>query len=151
MYRGETHMMFTKVRDVKSPARGTEQSAGLDFFIPNDTAEFTLLPGGSVNIPSGIKVMIPYAFAGIFFNKSGVGSKGVIVGACVVDSDYRGEVHLNVHNVSTKEVTFKPGQKLVQMLLMPVSMVAPLEIDNLNYDSFAPTQRGEGGFGSTGA
>ena len=144
-------MMFTKVRDVKSPSRGTDQSAGLDFFVPNDVEEFTILPGCSVNIPSGIKVMFPYGHAGIYFNKSGVGSKGLLVGACVVDSDYRGEVHLNIHNVSTKEVSFKPGQKLVQMLVMPISMVAPLEIDNSNYDSYAPTERGEGGFGSTGA
>lgn len=145
-------MLFTKTRDVKSPARGTDQSAGLDFFIPNDIEEDVVIkPGESVNIPSGIKMMIPYGMAGIFFNKSGVGAKGVLVGACVVDSDYRGEVHLNVHNVSSKEVTFKAGQKLVQMLIMPINMNSPVEIDGAQYDSYGPTQRGTGGFGSTGA
>ena len=145
-------MLFTKTRDVKSPARGTDQSAGLDFFIPNDIEEdIVIQPGESVNIPSGIKLMIPYGMAGIFFNKSGVGVKGVLVGACVVDSDYRGEVHLNVHNVSKKEVTFKAGQKLVQMLIMPINMNSPMEIDGAQYDSYGLTQRGSGGFGSTGA
>lgn len=144
-------LTFTKTRDVKSPQRGTEGSAGLDFFIPNDVEEFTLDPNTSVNIPSGIKVMVMYGYAAIFFNKSGVGSKGVIVGACVVDSDYRGEVHLNVHNVSENVVTFKPGQKLVQMLIMPVDMGQPNECPTDLFDElYNNTKRGSGGFGSTG-
>lgn len=143
--------MFTKTRDVKTPTRGTEESAGLDFYIPNDYEQFVLKPGDSVNIPSGIKMIIPRGMAGIFFNKSGVGVKGVIVGACVVDSDYRGEVHLNVHNVSKdKCVRFAPGQKLVQMLVMPIELVTLGEVSEEAYQSFGTTARGTGGFGSTG-
>lgn len=144
-------MIYTKIRDVKDPARGTPDSAGLDFFIPNDVSEITIPAGCSINIPSGIKMIVPSGFAGIFFNKSGVGVKGVLVGAQVIDSDYRGEVHLNVHNVSANPVVFKPGQKLVQLLIMPVVIQSPTEIDNETFDSKAPTQRGTGGFGSTGA
>lgn len=144
-------MQFIKTRDVKSPQRGTEQSAGLDFFIPNDHPGFTLKPGQSINIPSGIKMILSPGTAGIFFNKSGVGVKGVIVGACVVDSDYRGEVHLNVHNVSDKEVTYLSGQKLVQMLIMNLNLSSPVEILQEQFDAQSSTQRGEGGFGSTGA
>lgn len=144
-------MIYTKIRDVKDPSRGTEQSAGLDFFIPNDLEEITIPAGCSINIPSGIKLMIPPNFVGIFFNKSGVGVKGVLVGAQVVDADYRGEVHLNVHNISANPVVFKPGQKLVQMLIMPVSMCSLREVENEAYVALDPTKRGSGGFGSTGA
>ena len=143
---------FTKTRDVKSPQRGTDGSAGLDFFIPNDSETIHLYPGESAKIPSGIKVMIPYGYAGIFFNKSGIGSKGVTVGACVVDSDYRGEVHLDVHNVTKDKIyAFKPGEKLVQMLIMPVDMGQPTECPTDLFDElYNNTKRGSGGFGSTG-
>lgn len=143
-------MLITKIRDVKLPNRGTPGSAGLDFFIPNDYPEFTLGSGCSVNIPSGIKMVVPHGQAGIFFNKSGVAVKGIFVGACVVDSDYRGEVHLNLHNVSPNPIVFKPGQKVTQMLLIPVSMVNVVEISNDEYKKQEDTQRGSGGFGSTG-
>lgn len=144
-------MYFTKTREVKSPSRGTQDSAGFDFFIPNDHPSIIINPGQSVNIPSGIKVIVPRGYAGIFFNKSSVGSKGVIVGACVVDSDYRGEVHLNVHNVSERSIRFDAGQKLVQMILMPIQAVDATLISEEAYQSHGPTQRGSGGFGSTGA
>ncbi len=146
-------MKFIKTKLVKSPSRGTPESAGLDFYIPEgENGESIIIqPGQSVNIPSGIKMIIPKGKAGIFFNKSGVGVKGVIVGACVVDSDYRGEVHLNVHNVSNKEVEFRSGQKLVQMLIIDVDLVSAEEITDDEFDSQSNTIRGSGGFGSTGA
>lgn len=144
-------MKFTKIRDVKSPARGTEQSAGLDFFIPNDWGNIVLLPGESTNIPSGIKLILDPGYTGLFLNKSGVGVKGVLVGAQVVDSDYRGELHLNVHNTSNKEVTFKGGQKLMQLLIFPVLLATPMEINDSDYAKESNTERGEGGYGSTGA
>lgn len=146
-------MIFTKVRDVKSPTRGTDESAGLDFYVPNDVeGTIFIYPGESVNIPSGIKLKIEIGKAGIFFNKSGVGVKGLLVGACVVDSDYRGEVHLNIHNTTKDKIyQFEAGQKLVQMLIMQVDLRDPREISNADYESFAKTQRGTGGFGSTGA
>lgn len=146
-------MKFIKTKLVKSPSRGTPESAGLDFYVPEGEHGESIIiqPGESVNIPSGIKMILPRGKAGIFFNKSGVGVKGVIVGACVVDSDYRGEVHLNVHNVSNKEVEFRPGQKLVQMLILDVNLVDVEEITDDEFASHSNTIRGSGGFGSTGA
>lgn len=144
-------MLFTKTRDVKSPNRGTPDSAGIDFFIPNDYPETTVQPGSSVNIPSGIKVILGSGTAGIFFNKSGVAVKGLMVGACVVDSDYRGEVHLNIHNVSKDPQIIKPGQKITQMLIINVELNNITEIDNNSYNLSSDTQRGSGGFGSTGS
>lgn len=144
-------MLFTKTRNVKSPTRGTSESAGIDFFIPNDFPETIIYPGGSVNIPSGIKVILEHGTAGIFFNKSGVAVKGLMVGACVVDSDYRGEVHLNIHNVSKDPQTIKPGQKITQMLIMNVGLDETTEIHPDDYNDFGTTERGTGGFGSTGS
>lgn len=145
-------MQFCKIRDVKSPTRGTSEAAGLDFYVPNDMEGFSLASGQSINIPSGIKMMIPKGYVGIILNKSGVGIKGVLVGAQVIDSDYRGEVHLNVHNVGCNPtMRFEPGQKLVQMLIMPICLDLPMELSELSYINSAPeSQRGEGAFGSTG-
>lgn len=144
-------MKISKIRDVKTPVRGTPFSAGLDFFVPNDfPGEHFLIPGDAVNIPSGIKVKVPHGFALVFMNKSGVAvKKGLQVGACVVDEDYQGEVHLHVRNNSTEVQSIKPNEKLVQALLIPVDYcdVEVVDIDDLYEEE---TERGEGGFGSTG-
>ena len=144
-------MKISKLRNVKTPERGTPLSAGLDFFVPNDfPGEHFLLPGDAINIPSGIKVKVPHGFALVFMNKSGVAvKKGLQVGACVVDEDYQGEVHLHVRNTSTDVQSIKPGEKLVQALLIPVDY-CDVEVVNADELYEEGTQRGEGGFGSTG-
>lgn len=144
-------MKISKIRDVKTPVRGTPLSAMLDFFVPNDFPGIHyLLPGDSVNIPSGIKVKVPHGFALIFKNKSGVAlKKGLQVGACVVDEDYQGEVHLHVRNISSDVQSISPGEKLVQALLVPVEYCEVEVVDEEKlYEE--KTERGEGGFGSTG-
>lgn len=141
---------FIKVRDVKSPNRGTPESAGIDFFVPEEFDKFKLMPGESVMVPSGIKMIIPTGYSGNFYNKSGIGKRGLLVGAQVVDSDYRGEIHLNVHNVSNEEQEILPGQKLVQMLIQPVFLLEPKEISEKEFVENGNTSRGDGGFGSTG-
>ena len=160
-------MKYTKIRDVKSPTRGTSQSAGIDFFVPNDfnnSLPLSIPPGGRVLIPSGIKVNVPSGFALIAFNKSGVASKtGLIVGACVVDEDYQGEIHLNMINTNSEHdvfvegmyvkesgyVAINPGDKLTQFILLPINYANPTEVElDLLYEE--SSERGEGGFGSTG-
>lgn len=90
-------MKIVKVRNVKTPTRGTGLSAGLDFYIPDDFEAKQIWPGESINIPSGIKARIPRGCALIMFNKSGIATKYQLqVGACVVDEDYQGEIHLHV-------------------------------------------------------
>lgn len=146
-------LKVSKIRNVKTPTRGTEGSAGIDFYIPNDYPALEIenvMPGQSVFIPSGIKANVPTGFALIAFNKSGVAlKKDMTVGACVVDSDYQGEIHLHLTNVGTKPTTLNPGDKLVQFLLVPVDhgAVEVVELDNLYTEQ---TNRGSGGFGSTG-
>jgi dUTP pyrophosphatase len=160
-------MKYTKIREVKSPSRGTEQSAGIDFFVPNEWNNgepYSVEPGGRVLIPSGIKVNVPSGYALIAFNKSGIASKtGMVVGACVVDEDYQGEVHINMINTNqpTEQfdgtvyatnpgyVTITPGDKLVQFILVPVNYTNPEEVSMEELYSEV-SERGEGGFGSTG-
>ncbi len=144
-------MKISKIRNVKTPVRGTPLSAGIDFFVPDDFPGIHyLIPGDAVNIPSGIKIKVPHGYALIFMNKSGVAvKKGLQVGACVVDEDYQGEVHLHVRNTSTEVQSIKPGEKLVQALLIPVEY-ADIEVVDVDELYEEKTQRGEGGFGSTG-
>ena len=145
-------MKIAKVRPVKTPTRGTVGSAGIDFYVPDDYPEnlCSVQPNERFFIPSGIKANVPEGYALIAMNKSGVAlKKGLLVGACVVDSDYQGEIHLHLVNTSRKEVTIEPGEKLTQFLLIPVNHCAVNEVseEDLFEDT---TTRGSGGFGSTG-
>ena len=145
-------MKITRIRDVKTPIRGTTGSAGIDFFVPNDYPPnlCTIDPGDRYFIPSGIKANVPNGYALIAMNKSGVSmKKGLMVGACVVDSDYQGEIHLHLINASNKTVTIEPGDKLTQFLLVPVDHCKIEEVPlGLLFEE--ETTRGSGGFGSTG-
>ena len=145
-------MKLAKIRNVKTPTRGTKGSAGIDFFVLDDypSSLCTILPGERFFIPSGIKANVPECFALIAMNKSGVSmKKGLMVGACDVDSEYQGEIHLHIINASNKPVTIEAGDKLTQFLLVPVNHCAVdlVDVDEL-FDE--ETTRGSGGFGSTG-
>lgn len=168
MSNSELILKFSKVRNVKSPERGTELSAGIDFFVPEFTQKFLsdirnkneifylvenkilLTPHQRILIPSGIHVNIPKGYALIAYNKSGVSSKkGLDVLACVVDEDYQGEVHISLVNSSNERVYIEPCEKIVQFILIPV-LYAPLQ--EVNYSDLyeKASTRGSGGFGSTG-
>lgn len=136
-----------KTRDVKTPVYSSEQAAGMDFYIPNDIGweSKTLLPGESVTIPSGIIVELPPYLCLLLVNKSGVGKRGLDVGACLIDPDYRGEIHLNVFNQSNQPVVIRRGEKLVQAIAIEHFRLQLNESNNLS-----ETTRGNGGFGSTG-
>jgi len=167
---------FTKVREVHSPDKAYS-SAGIDFYIPVFNGEFrsdleersvasiskiewgtddkgnyfVVPPQCRVAIPSGIKVHlnVPGTVL-IAFNKSGVATKfGLDVGACVVDEDYLGEVHISLKNDSNVPVKLYENQKATQFVYLP--LVKPCfikEISNEEYDKYH-TERGEGRFGSS--
>jgi dUTP pyrophosphatase len=161
-------MKFIKIRDVKSPSRGTPKSAGIDFYIPNDWNNgqpYYLDPGSRTLIPAGIKVEVPTGHALIAHNKSGVATKkGIIFGAQVVDEDYQGEIHLHIINTNqptemisdgiyTRDngaVELMPGEKLLQFLLIPINYQNPIEVNSIEELYESTSERGEGGFGSTG-
>ena len=142
-------MKYSKVREVRSPNRGTLESAGIDFYIPTGFSQ-KVMPGESVMIPSGIKIDMPKGTMLQVCNKSGIASKkGLLVGAEIVDSDYQGEMHLNLWNVSNKVVVLNAGTKLAQMILIPILLPVLQEVEE--EDLFTTeTERGTGGFGSTG-
>lgn len=162
-------MKILKTLNVKTPNRGTSVAAGLDFFVPEDSLEFrnafyeknpnvalnndgiTLQPHQRVNIPSGIKAEVPQGYALIAYNKSGVSlNYGLDVGATVVDEDYEGVIHLSLVNTSNDKVQIKFGQKIIQFLLIPV-LYEKVELVESEEDLFTRnSERGEGGFGSTG-
>tara|TARA_B100000886_G_C20377562_1_gene472454 strand:+ start:572 stop:1039 length:468 start_codon:yes stop_codon:yes gene_type:complete len=145
-------LKITKTRNVKTPTRGTNGSAGIDFYVPNDYPSHlcTVQPGDRYFIPSGIKANVPQGYALVAFNKSGVAlRKQLIVGAAVVDSDYQGEIHLHLINTSHNPVEIQPGEKITQFLLLPVNHCDIREVsDDKLFDT--TTNRGSGGFGSTG-
>lgn len=157
---------FAKVREVKTPERGTEKSAGIDFFIPAAFEPIVLSPGDDIVIPSGIKAKVPEGYMLIAENKSGVAAseQGVrlsgrqpkkdalrsplLVGACVIDEDYQGEINIHIINVGHENVVLQRDMKIVQFILVPVSYAVPEIVDEKELFSEA-TSRGEGGFGST--
>jgi dUTP pyrophosphatase len=143
-------MKISKIRDVKDPVRANQDDAGIDFFIPNDSKKITLYPNEGAIIPSGIKVNVPSGHALIAFNKSGIATKkGLQVGACVVDCGYQGEIHIHLTNTGIGTQTLHAGDKIVQFVL--VQLGSPdVEVVQERFLYNAVSNRGTGGFGSTG-
>lgn len=143
-------LSFTKTRNVKSPIRGHATDAGIDFFVPEDYGNIVLAPGEDILIDSGIKVIVPKDYALIFKEKSGVAvKKKLTLGASVIDSDYRGVVHFHLFNNGNENQVITAGEKIVQGIVFPISLCNPVEMTEENYNLNC-TERGEGGFGSTG-
>lgn len=146
------YLKYAKVRDVKSPRRANWGDA-IDFFIPEGESDFYIHPGCNLLIPSGIKVEIPFGFALQFMNKSGVASKKrLIVGAELVDHGYSGEVHFDLHNIGNGVQVVKPGEKIVQAVILRVELPSLYQVDEKQlYTGIAKvSSREEDGFGSTG-
>ena len=143
-------MKISKIRDVKTPTRANNSDAGIDFFVPETSFKIRLDPGESCLIPSGIKCNVPEGFALVAFNKSGIAvKKSLHVGACVIDCGYQGEVHINLTNVGEYAQVIKPGDKIVQFLLLQLGNPEVELVEELKlYEE--ESNRGSGGFGSTG-
>jgi len=140
-------MKIKKIKDVKTPTRGTNASAGLDFYVPEGNQKM-VLPNESILIPSGIIAEVPKGYALIAYNKSGVATKkNLAVGASVVDEDYQGEIHFHLTNVGKQTQFIAAGEKIIQFLLVSVFYDTVEVVDEIHQEK---TDRGEGGFGSTG-
>lgn len=138
-----------KLRDnAVVPKRATPGSAGMDLYACIDEA-VTVKPHECVKIPTGIAIALPSAELGAFiFARSGLAVKhGVAPANCVgvVDSDYRGEVIVGLVNQFEEPYTVEPNERIAQLVIMPVSLPEIELCDELD-----ETQRGEGGFGSSG-
>lgn len=145
-------MKIYKVREVKTPTRAHSNDAGIDLYVPEDFLPQVLEPGQSVLIPSGVKARVPEGHALIAFNKSGVAAKkNLLVGACVIDESYQGEIHIDMKNVGTSPQVIQAGDKIIQLLCIQMNYV-PVELADSEDELFADMQsdRGDCGFGSTG-
>ena len=137
------------------PVRANPSDAGLDLkFNPEDGNTMTIGPGESKIIPTGLKFGVPHGYMIQIMNRSGnAAKKQLMVGACVVDSGYNGEVFVNLHNIGYRTQTINPGDKIAQAVVIPVVPVRFLETSNDNLYEWAPitiSGRGSGALGSTG-
>ena len=129
------------------PKQATAGSAGYDLCACMDAPQ-TIEPGERCVFPSGLAAEIPAGTAGFVFTRSGLGiKKGIHVtnGVGVIDSDYRGEIQICLHNLSAEPYTVQPGERIAQMIIMPYFAPVIEEVTSLT-----ETDRGAGGFGSTG-
>lgn len=133
--------------EIKAPMYATDGSAGFDLAACIDEPA-SLLPGEIRKIPTGIAIQIPVGYGGFVFPRSGTASKyGVNLANCVgvIDSDYTGEVICPVQNNGSEPYTIEPGERVAQLVVMPIAQCELVFVDELT-----ETSRGAGGFGSTG-
>ena len=130
------------------PKRATEGSAGFDLFAAIEKS-IDILPGEISMVPTGIAISIDNpSYFGMICARSGLSIKHGITlanGVGVIDSDYRGEIFIGLHNISNKTYTITPNQRIAQLIIVPISYTGITEITHLD-----ETERGQGGFGSTG-
>ena len=129
------------------PVRGSEYAAGYDLFTDIDS-DVSIAPHETMLIGTGISVAIPDGYFGGIYARSGLSTKeGLRPANCtgVIDSDYRGEIKVPVHNDSNEIRIITPNQKIAQMIIQPFLSVEFEEVDSLD-----DTVRGNKGFGSTG-
>lgn len=145
-------MEVLKIKKVQEnaviPKRATEGSAGLDLCACID-APLTLNSGDTALIPTGLAIELPSSQYGAFvFARSGLSIKhgiGLLNAVGVIDSDYRGEIKVGVINQIKEPYTIEPGERIAQLVIMPVATFPVEEAQTLG-----ESERGAGGFGSTG-
>lgn len=129
------------------PTYGSENAAGADLYACLD-APLTLESGETFLVPTGLSMSLPEGYAGLIYARSGLASKKGLAPANkvgVVDSDYRGEVMVALHNHSKVAATIEPNERIAQLVITPYIAASFALVDELD-----ETKRGTGGFGSTG-
>ena len=129
------------------PTYGSKEAAGADLYACLD-APVTIGAGQSVFIPTGLAMEIPKGCAGLIYARSSLGTKRGLAPANkvgVIDSDYRGEIAVVLHNHGLQEQIVSPGERIAQLIITPVITPVYEEAEELT-----DTDRGTGGFGSTG-
>lgn len=129
------------------PTYGTEYSAGADLYALLDEP-VEIKAHETVFIGTGISVEIPEGYCGLIFARSSMGAKRGLAPANkvgVIDADYRGEVRVTLHNHSERDQIVYPGERIAQLAIVPF-----LKAEFEESDQLSDTQRGSGGFGSTG-
>ena len=136
---------------VKVPTRSNPCDAGLDVYA-NVKDPVVIDPRESVIIPTGLKFGIPHGYMLQVMNRSSIAAKrGLMVGAHVIDSGYDGEVFINLHNVGSSPQMIRYGDKIAQLVMVPVVTFRPYLIQgDLYQESITISDRGDGALGSTG-
>ena len=143
--------MQLKVKKTKEnatiPSYASNGAAGMDLCSAESVAH-SILPGQTTFISTGISVAIPEGYVGLLFARSGLSCKKGLAPANkvgVIDSDYRGEVMVALHNHSEETRRVQPGDRIAQLVIVPYITAEITLVDTLD-----DTERGAGGFGSTG-
>jgi len=146
---------YVRVReDALPPERANPSDAGLDlFFNPENKESISIEPGQSKLFQTGYKFGIPHGYCLEVKNRSGNASKkNLLVGACVIDPGYDGEVFVNLHNVGTETRLISSGDKIAQVVMYPIVHFKAFEKhdqDLYNYYPIAMSDRKDGALGST--
>lgn len=131
----------------KLPTRGSEQAAGYDLYA--DLAETTVVyPGDVLKVNTGVSIAIPNGYFGGIYPRSGLATKQGLAPANkvgVIDSDYRGPLIVALYNQSSIPQMVDPGERIAQLIIQPYMSFKWKEVEELD-----ETDRGDGGFGSTG-
>ena len=139
---------YTKLNNyAQEPTRGSSAAAGYDLYAAIEEA-ITIPPHSTIKIGTGLAFALPDSTFAAIFARSGLATKQGLrpancVGVC--DSDYRGEYIVALHNDTNHEQIINPKDRIAQMILMPYIPMLFKEVESLD-----ETERGEGGFGSTG-
>ncbi len=134
--------------DAQLPTRGSAQAAGYDLYACLPEGVVTIAPHTTARIGTGLAIAVPEGYFGAIFARSGLAAKqGLRPANCVgvADSDYRGEYIVALHNDTDEARTIAHGERIAQLVVMPYLGVTFDEVEQLD-----ATERGEGGFGSTG-
>ena len=129
------------------PTRGSEYAAGYDLYACSEIA-IDIAPHSTVKVGTGLAIEIPHGYFGAIFARSGLATKRGLrpancVGVC--DEDYRGEYIVALHNDTDEFMSIEPHERIAQLIVMPYLSVEFNEVSELSN-----TERGSGGFGSTG-
>lgn len=130
------------------PTYGSSSAAGADLYACLSQPSVEIKPDETVFVPTGLAMGIPDGFVGLIYARSGLACKSGLAPANkvgVIDSDYRGEIIVALHNHSEKTQTVENGQRIAQMVLTPY-----LAAEFVVSDALDETERGSGSFGSTG-
>ena len=131
------------------PTRATSGSAAYDLrYTPKDGDSIVVRSNDTEVLPTGLSIELPEGYAALVCSRSGLATKHgihVLNSPGVIDSDYRGEIGVILHNNSDYSVIFRAGDRIAQLMIVPV-----LSVEWVSVDALGETDRGSGGFGSTG-
>lgn len=128
---------------MKLPFRAHDNDAGADVHVCfHDRERCVLAPHSTLKVPLGLGLCLPDGYAAYVFPRSGLSSKGIVCELPPIDSGYRGEIHAIVHNGSSEDFVIQNGDRIGQLVIMPVVVA--------DFVTETGPERGDGAFGSTG-